>query len=71
MPDAQVADLLRWLGPALADDLLLALGEERRRAVLAAAPLEEGRQWARNLTYPDDSVGRLMEPPQAGLRRRS
>jgi len=33
--------------------------------VLAAAPIEEGRQWARNFTYPDDSVGRLMEPPQA------
>jgi len=65
LPDAQVADLLRSLRPALADDLLLALGEERRRAVLAAAPVEEGRQWARNITYPDDSVGRLMEPAQA------
>ena len=65
LPDAQVADVLRSLGPALADGLLLALGDERRRAVLAAAPIEEGRQWARNFTYPDDSVGRLMEPPQA------
>ena len=60
LPDAQLADILRSLGPALADDLLLALGEERRRAVLAAAPIEDGRQWARNFTYPDDSVGRLM-----------
>jgi magnesium transporter len=65
LPDAQVADVLRSLGPALADDLLRALGEERRRAVLAAAPVEEARQWARNFTYPDGSVGRLMEPPQA------
>jgi magnesium transporter len=65
LPDTQVVDILRSLGPALADDLLLALGEERRRAVLAAAPVEEGRQWARNFTYPEDSVGRLMEPPQA------
>jgi len=65
LPDLQIADLLRSLGPALADDLLLALGDERRRAVLAAAPIEEGRQWARNFTYPADSVGRLMEPPQA------
>lgn len=64
VPDAQVAELLRSLGPALADDLLQALGEERRRAVLAAAPVEEARQWARNLTYPDDCLGRLMEPPQ-------
>ncbi len=65
LPDVEVADVLRSLGPALADDVLLALGEERRRAVLAAAPAEEARQWARNFTYPDDSVGRLMEPPQA------
>jgi magnesium transporter len=64
VPDAQVAELLRSLGPAIADDVLQALDEERRRAVLAAAPVEDGRQWARNLTYPDDSVGRLMEPPQ-------
>jgi magnesium transporter len=63
-PDAQVAELLRTLRPALAEDLLLALGEERRQAVLAAAPLEQGRQWERNLTYPEQSVGRLMEPPQ-------
>jgi magnesium transporter len=64
VPDAQVADLLRSLGPALADHLLQALDEDRRRAVLAAAPVEEGRQWARNQTYPDDTVGRLMDPPQ-------
>jgi magnesium transporter len=64
VPDAEVVDLLRSLGPALADDLLLALGDERRRAVLAAAPPDVARQWARNLTYPDDSVGRLMDPPQ-------
>jgi len=64
LPDAQVADVLRSLGPALAEDLLLAFGEERRRAVLAAAPLDQGRQWARNLAYPHDSVGRLMDPPQ-------
>jgi len=64
VPDAQVAELLRSLGPAIADDVLQALDEERRCAVLAAAPVEDGRQWARNLTYPDDSVGRLMEPPQ-------
>jgi CBS domain-containing protein len=60
----RVADVLRSLGWHL-DHLLLALDEERRRAVLAAAPVEEGRQWARNFTYPDDCVGRLMEPPQA------
>src|SRR3972149_4965501 len=65
LPDAQLAHILRSLGPAPADALLRALGEARPRAVLAAAPIEDGLQWARNFPSPDDSVGRLMEPPQA------
>jgi magnesium transporter len=63
--DADVAAVLRSLNPAVADDVLLALGQDRRRAVIAAAPSDEARQWTRNLTYPDDSVGRVMEPPHA------
>jgi magnesium transporter len=62
--DAQAAELVRALGPARGNDLLLALDDDRRRAVLAAAPHDFGRQWAQNLTYPADSVGRLMDPPQ-------
>jgi len=65
LADGDRAAVLRSLNPGLADDVLLALGEDRRRAVIAAAPPEEARQWARNQTYPDDSVGRVMEPPQA------
>jgi magnesium transporter len=65
LPDVDVAAVLRSLNPAVAHDILLALGEERRLAVIAAAPPGDGRQWARNLTYPDDSVGRVMEPPHA------
>ena len=68
LPDADLATVLRALGPSLAEDILIALGEDRRRAVLAAAPPDEGRQWARNLTCPDDSVGRIMEPPYAVFR---
>jgi magnesium transporter len=65
LADADIAAALRAMNPAVADDVLVALGDDRRRAVIAAAPPDEGLQWARNLTYPDDSVGRLMEPPQA------
>jgi magnesium transporter len=65
LPDAEFAAVLRAMSPASAEDVLLALGEERRRAVLAAAPVEDARQWTRNLTYRADSVGRLMEPPIA------
>jgi magnesium transporter len=32
--------------------------------VLAAAAPEQRQQWTRNLSYPEETVGRLMEPPQ-------
>jgi Mg/Co/Ni transporter MgtE len=62
---AEVAAVLRALNPAVADDILLALGDQRRRGVIAAALPDEARQWAKNLTYPENAVGRLMEPAQA------
>jgi len=65
LPDADLAAVLRSLSPAVAEDILLALEEDRRRAVIAAAPAEEARQWAHNFTHPADSIGRIMEPPQA------
>src|SRR5262245_49129421 len=65
LPDSDIAAALCSLNPAVAADVLLALGDERRRAVIAAAPAEEGREWVRNLGYPAESVGRIMEPPRA------
>jgi len=65
LDDAAIVATLRSLNPAVADDVLEALGDERRVAVIAAAPPDEARQWLRNLTFPEDSVGRLMEPPVA------
>lgn len=65
LPDAEAAEVLGTLSPAIAEDVLTALDEERRRAIIAAAPPAEGRQWMANLGYPKDAVGRLMEPPQA------
>jgi magnesium transporter len=66
--DAEAAAVLAILSPAVAEDVMLAMGEERRRAVIAAAPLADSNQWTANFTYPDDSVGRLMEPPRAVFR---
>lgn len=65
LPDAEVVEVLRLVNPSIAQDILLELDEERRRAVTAAAPTEDGRQWSRNQTYAEDSVGRLMEAPLA------
>lgn len=64
LSNEDAAAVITQLNPAIADDVLLAMDEERRQAVIAAAPLLEGKQWTANLTYPEDSVGRLMETPR-------
>jgi magnesium transporter len=68
LPDAEAATVLAMLSPAVAEDVMLAMGEDRRKAVIAAAPVVDGSQWTANFTYPDDSIGRLMEPPRAIFR---
>ena len=57
-----IVEVLQQVNPSTATDLLASLPEERQQEVLAAAP-ESGRQWALNQTFPEGSVGRLMDPP--------
>lgn len=66
--DATVARVLASENPAIADEILWHFAEERRSGILAAAPEEQREQWTRNHQYPEDSVGRLMDPPLAVLR---
>jgi magnesium transporter len=68
LPDAQVVEILAGVYPSVAQQILLEFKEDRRRAILAAAPDDANLRWDRNLTYPEDSVGRLMEPPTAVFR---
>jgi magnesium transporter len=65
--DLVIAGVLAKENPALADELLWTLPEERRQRVLDAAPAEQREQWSQNHSYPDDSVGRLMDRPLAVL----
>jgi magnesium transporter len=59
---ATIVEVLQQVNPSTAQDLLASLPEQRQQDVLAAAP-ESSRQWALNQTYPEGSVGRLMDPP--------
>ena len=63
--DATVVKVLQTLNPAVAQDILDEFTDERRRAVLGAASQQQRAQWLRNEKYPEDTVGRLMEPPKA------
>ncbi len=61
--DELVVAVLRSLVPSLAREVLAQLDPSRRQRLLAAATAESRRQWTRQLDYPEDSVGRLMEAP--------
>ncbi len=67
-PEA-VAAVLQSLNPALAQDILDDLPTEHRRAVMAAVAPQQRAQWLRNDRYPEDTIGRLMEPATAVFAR--
>jgi len=59
--------LLR-LNPAIVGDIIPELPEEFRNRLYATGPAAVTRQWALNQGYPEESVGRLMDPPVAVFR---
>jgi magnesium transporter len=66
--DAVIASVLAAENPAIADEILWEFPEARRGAILAAASPEQREQWTKNHAYPEDSIGRLMDPPIAVLK---
>lgn len=66
---ATAAEVLQSLNPGVAQDILDELPADRRGAVLAAASPAQRAQWLRNDRYPEDTIGRLMEPATAVFRR--
>ncbi len=67
-PDQAVADALADFYPDLALQILWRLSEAKRRQVFALLPAEKRDQWNLNVDYPEESVGRLMDPPLGVLR---
>ena len=68
VPPATIVEVLQSMNPAAAGDVLEDLPPERRNAVLTAASPQQRAQWIRNERYPEDSIGRLMELPNAVFR---
>jgi magnesium transporter len=67
-PDEFVVQMLELLNPASALKILQRFDPPRRETILATAPAEDTRQWMRNQTYPERTIGRLMQPPLAVFR---
>ena len=66
--DATVVEVLARVNPAIAVLVLFEFDDTRRAQLLAAAAPEVRDQWLRNHAYPEQSIGRLMEPPSAVFR---
>jgi magnesium transporter len=67
-PDEFVVQMLELLNPASALNILQRFDPPRRQTVLATASPESTQQWMRNQTYPERTIGRLMQPPLAVFR---
>src|SRR5437762_14066591 len=67
-PDGFVVKMLELLNPAAALKILQRFDSSRRETILATASSETTQQWMRNQTYPERTVGRLMQPPLAVFR---
>lgn len=64
-PDTTITEVLAQLNPSTAVKILWRFPEPRRQAILSQAPAERQAQWTSNHTYPEGTVGRLMEPAVA------
>lgn len=63
--DSTAIAALRAVNPAVAQEVLAEMDEEHRARLLAAAPVSEAKQWARNEQYEDGTIGHMMEAPTA------
>ncbi|MHB9002320.1 MAG: magnesium transporter [Thermoanaerobaculia bacterium] len=63
--DATALAVLRSVNPAIAQDVISELDEERKQQLLTAAGPAEARQWAINQEYDEETIGRMMEAPAA------
>src|SRR5436309_14084277 len=64
-PDEFIVQMLELLNPASALKILQRFDPPRRQTVLATASPETNQQWMRNQTYPERTIGRLIQPPLA------
>ena len=67
-PDDLIAEVLSECDPGAAIAILARFPDARSEAIRARASKTKRSQWTRNESYPEDSVGRLMDHPVALFR---
>ncbi len=65
LDDALAIDVLWRMNPAMVGDIIPEMDDEQRKRLFTTGPASVTSQWALNQGFPDESVGRLMEPPTA------
>lgn len=65
LSDKLAVDVLQRVNPGIAADIIGQLDELRKKQLFEQSPATLTQQWTLNQTYPDDTIGRLMEPPTA------
>jgi magnesium transporter len=68
LDDEAALKVLQRLNPAVVGDIIPRLDEERRGRLFAKGPSALMHQWSLNQAFPEDTIGRLMEPPTAVFR---
>ena len=61
-PAPVIGGVLLALNPAFSQDIVAALPGGLVDAVMKEVPTERAKQWSRNAVYPEDTIGRMMEP---------
>jgi len=64
----RAVEVLAEMNPSMVQDILEALEPEARARIAMAAPREMAEQWSRNASYPEGTIGRLMDPALANFR---
>jgi magnesium transporter len=68
LPEAVAIDVLQRVNPFVVGHVLAELSEEHRAKLFLKGPAALTHQWTLNQTFPDETIGRLMEPPTAVFR---
>jgi magnesium transporter len=66
--DDEIAKILTEMHVGYAVEILEEFDEERRERIAAATPFGHGQLWLKGHSYPEGTVGRLMERPPAVFR---
>ncbi len=61
--DETIVAVLAKINPARTQELLAHFPPERRQHIIAAASLAVRTQWAKNESYPEGSIGQMMDSP--------